>query len=227
MPWKVFCFWPRPCRRLRSRWRRLCFTPLLWTHQKTDYFSEVVKYLLSSQHKTARTHRGRQFDEHADTMSRNKTEKHSISRSAHKCFLHLSFSFAVSHMCTVIHTLFLFLLFISADRSSKTPESIKKKKSNTCLEPTVELMTAGVRPRGCNRSGRANVELTGKKKSSRLQTSKYKVSEKKLQIKFTLSYQHINTKSMRCTKPNTHWCIVNNETIAVFQITYFHSCTSA
>lgn len=163
MPWKVFCFWPRPCRRLWSRWRRLCFTPLLWTHQKTDYFSEVVKYLPSSQHKTARTHRGRQLDEHADTMSRHKIEKHSISRSTHKCFFHLSFSLAVSPGLTHVHGYshtFSFLLFISADRSSKTPESIKE--SNTCLEPTAELTTAGGRPRGCNTSGRANVELTEK-----------------------------------------------------------------
>lgn len=139
---KSVFFWPPPCRGLWSQWRRLCFTPLPWTLQKTDYFSEVVKYLLASRHKTTCTHWAWQLDVHADTfrrrMSCNKIEEHYINHcSANKLFPLFCY---LSQSCTVIHQHTHLLLFSGPDMSSKTPESIK---SSTCLEPTLEQRGAG------------------------------------------------------------------------------------
>lgn len=134
----MFCFWPPPCRGLWSQWRRLCFTLLLWTLQKTDYFSDVVKYLLASQHKTTCTHWAWQLDVYMQThwavIKLKNTKSSSVqlinSPPPPSLVISLVLPYVCSHSPT--HT---FLLFISADRSSKTPESIK---SNTCLEPTSE-----------------------------------------------------------------------------------------
>lgn len=75
--WKVFCFWPPPCRGLWSRWRMLCFTLLLWTRQKNDYFSEVVKCWPTSQHEVTSTHTHKDGQQgahaHADTPRQQNT----------------------------------------------------------------------------------------------------------------------------------------------------------
>lgn len=81
-------------------------------------------------------------------------------------------------MCAVTHShtdfsssFFFFLLFIRADRSSKTPESIK---SNTCLEP---MSTRKRLARGCVGSTKVNVISARKIQKKKKKGKIYKPTE--------------------------------------------------